>query len=153
FISQRYFSKERELLAMTYELRESALRAEAAEAQARAIESENQRRALELEEARQLQLSMLPRSAPKVAQMEIATYMKTATEVGGDYYDFHLSDDGTLTVAIGDATGHGLKAGTVVTATKSLFEALAHQPDITHIFRQASCSLKRMNLRSLFMAM
>jgi serine phosphatase RsbU (regulator of sigma subunit) len=152
-IAQRYFTKERELLAMTYELRESALRAEAAEAQARAIESENRRRAQELEEARQLQLSLLPRSAPQLPYLEIAAYMKTATEVGGDYYDFHLAADGTLTVAIGDATGHGLKAGTIVTATKSLFEAFAQQPDITHIFQQASHALKRMNMRSLFMAM
>jgi serine phosphatase RsbU (regulator of sigma subunit) len=152
-VAQRYFTKERELLAMTYELRENALRAEAAEAQARAIESENRRRAQELEEARQLQLSMLPRSAPRLPHLEIAAHMKTATEVGGDYYDFHLAADGTLTVAIGDATGHGLKAGAVVTATKSLFEAFAEQPDITHIFQQASQALKRMNLRSLFMAM
>lgn len=51
--------------------------------------------------------------------------MKPATEVGGDYYDFHLADDGTLTVAVGDATGHGLKAGTFVTAMKSLFRTFA----------------------------
>ena len=31
--------------------------------------------------------------------------MKTATEVGGDYYDFHVHMDGTLTVILGDATG------------------------------------------------
>jgi hypothetical protein len=35
----------------------------------------------------------------------------------GDY-DFHLADDGTLTTVVGDAIGLGLKAGTVVTATK-----------------------------------
>src|SRR5262249_16165115 len=32
-------------------------------------------------------------------------------------------EDGTLTVAVGDATGHGLKAGTVVSAMKSLFRS------------------------------
>ena len=51
--------------------------------------------------------------------------MKTATEVGGDYYDFHIGLDGTLTVVIGDATGHGMKAGTMVTTTKSLFNVFA----------------------------
>src|SRR5262249_23986032 len=49
-IARRYFAKERELIAITYELREIALRAQAAEAQARAIEAENQRQAQELEE-------------------------------------------------------------------------------------------------------
>jgi serine phosphatase RsbU (regulator of sigma subunit) len=117
------------------------------------MRAENERRAKELEEARQLQLSMLPKSVPHLPNVEIAAYMKPASEVGGDYYDFHLGDDGTLTVAVGDATGHGLKAGTMVTATKSLFNNLAHEADITYIFKQTSAALKKMNLRGLFMAM
>ncbi len=79
--------------------------------------------------------------------------MRTASEVGGDYYDFHVGDDGTLTVVVGDATGHGLKAGSVVTATKSLFNVFAPEPNITHIFKQTSAALKKMNLRGLYMAM
>lgn len=117
------------------------------------VKAENDRRAAELEEARQLQLSMLPKKLPNLPQLDIAAYMKTASEVGGDYYDFHLGEDGTLTIAVGDATGHGLKAGTMVTATKSLFDTLAYHPDITHIFDRLSRTLKRMNLRGLFMAM
>src|SRR5581483_6193016 len=117
------------------------------------LEAENEQRARELEEARRLQLSMLPKTVPQLPGLEIAAYMKTASEVGGDYYDFHQADDGTLTVAVGDATGHGLKAGTMVTAVKGLFEAFAPEPDPVHIFQQTSRALKRMNLRSLFMAM
>jgi len=117
------------------------------------LEAENEIRAKELEEARQLQLSMLPQALPQLPLMEIAAFMKPAAEVGGDYYDFHLSDDGVLTVAVGDATGHGLKAGTLVTATKSLFNHLAQESEIPVIFQQSSRALKRMNLRSLFMAM
>lgn len=117
------------------------------------LEVENEQRAKELEEARQLQFSMLPKKVPQLPHLEIAAYMKTATEVGGDYYDFHLSDSGELTVVVGDATGHGLKAGTVVTATKSLFNHLAATPDITDIFRHSSRALKLMNMRALYMAM
>src|SRR3712207_6968699 len=43
----------------------------------------------------------------------------------------------------GDATGHGLKAGSVVTATKSLFNAFAGESDIARIFQQTSAALKR----------
>ena len=78
----------------------------------------NDRRAQELEEARHLQLSMLPKKLPNLPHLDIAAYMKTASEVGGDYYDFHLGEDGTLTIAVGDATGHGLKAGTMVSVVK-----------------------------------
>jgi serine phosphatase RsbU (regulator of sigma subunit) len=116
--------------------------------------AENERRARELEEARQLQISMLPKKLPEIPDLEIAAYMKPAAEVGGDYYDFHVAADGrTLTVAVGDATGHGLKAGSVVTATKGLFNAFADEADIALIFRQTSAALKKMNLRGLFMAM
>ncbi len=117
------------------------------------VKAENDRRATELEEARQLQLSMLPKKLPQIPNLEIAAYMKTASEVGGDYYDFHLTEDGTLTIAVGDATGHGLRAGTLVASIKSLFVTLAYHPDIPHILHRISAVLKEMKLRGLFMAM
>ena len=117
------------------------------------LQVENDRKAKELEEARQLQLSMLPAKLPVVPGLEIAAYMKPATEVGGDYYDFHVGPDGTLTIAVGDATGHGLKAGTLVTATKGLFNAFALDPDIVATFHRSSLALKQLNLRYLYMAL
>jgi len=115
--------------------------------------AEHQRRAQELEEARQLQLSMLPQTLPQLPDLDLAVYMKPATEVGGDYYDFHLDEDGVLTVVLGDATGHGLKAGTMVTAMKSLFMTLGHESDLIKIFRQSNQALKRMNLRQIYMTL
>jgi serine phosphatase RsbU (regulator of sigma subunit) len=117
------------------------------------IEAENEQRIKELEEARQLQLSMLPKSVPQLPHLEIAALMQTATEVGGDYYDFYLGEDGALTIAVGDATSHGLKAGTMVAATKSLFNHLAAQTSVVETLHDASRALKLMNLRSLFMAL
>src|SRR5262245_40032695 len=110
------------------------------------VEAENEQRAKELEEARQLQLSMLPKSVPQLPHVEIAALMKTATEVGGDYYDFHVGADGALTIAIGDATGHGLKAGTVVAVTKGLFKHLAGQADLVAMLAQTSRALKQMKI-------
>ena len=117
------------------------------------VKAENDRRAAELEEARKLQFSMLPKKLPSLPHLDIAAYMRTASEVGGDYYDFHTTEDGTLTIAVGDATGHGLKAGTLVASVKSLFVTLAYHPDIPHIFHRISGVLKEMKLRGLFMAM
>lgn len=114
---------------------------------------ENQRRAQELEEARLLQLSMLPQEIPQLPNLDLAVYMKPATEVGGDYYDFHLGADGALTVILGDATGHGLKAGTMVTAMKSLFVTIGHEPNLARIFQQSNQALKRMNLRQIYMTL
>jgi serine phosphatase RsbU (regulator of sigma subunit) len=146
-----------EQLAQVQELSDKQLENERREAELRLeherTQAENERRARELDEARRLQLSMLPARVPQIPNLEIAAYMKPATEVGGDYYDFYVGEDGTLTVAVGDATGHGLKAGSIVTAAKSLFNAFAEESDVTKIFRQSSAALKKMNLRGLFMAM
>ncbi|MCB0751006.1 MAG: hypothetical protein KDC52_05995, partial [Ignavibacteriae bacterium] len=114
------------------------LQAKAAEAQAKVIQAENDRKTEELEEARQLQLSMLPKELPKLENLEIAVYMKTATEVGGDYYDFALSDDGTLNVGVGDATGHGMQAGTIVTLLKGLFTSEVSKKELLTFLRDTS---------------
>ena len=107
----------------------------------------------ELEEARQLQLSMLPKNLPNLPNLDIAVYMQTATEVGGDYYDFHVGMDGTLTVVVGDATGHGMKAGTLVTSTKSMFNILAPNPDILATFSEMSRVIKGMEFHQLSMCL
>ncbi|MCP4110080.1 MAG: SpoIIE family protein phosphatase [Desulfobacteraceae bacterium] len=121
------------------------------------LEAENTRKTRELEEARKLQLSMLPDTIPRLPHLEIAVYMQTATEVGGDYYDFFLEEDGTdagtLTVAFGDATGHGLQAGTMVAATKSLFNAYASEKEPLRFLQKTSHALKKMGFRKMFMAM
>ncbi|MEP7339468.1 MAG: PP2C family protein-serine/threonine phosphatase, partial [Acidobacteriota bacterium] len=160
FLARRFARTSLDLesqLAQVKQLSEKELEYQRTEAELRVQhaqeKAENERRARELEEARQLQISMLPRQVPQLPDLEIAAYMKTASEVGGDYYDFHLGEDGTLTIAVGDATGHGLRAGTMVASVKSLFISLANHPDIPHIFDLLSRTLKRMNLRGLFMAM
>jgi serine phosphatase RsbU (regulator of sigma subunit)/ligand-binding sensor domain-containing protein len=129
------------------------LQAQAAESQAKVIQIENERKTKELEEARELQLSMLPKNLPDLPNLDIAVYMKTATEVGGDYYDFHVGIDGTLTVVIGDATGHGMKAGTVVTAAKSLFNSYGSHTDILYSFQEISRCIKQLHLQNLSMCL
>jgi serine phosphatase RsbU (regulator of sigma subunit) len=149
FLARRFARTNLDLEAQLVQVKQ--LSAEALEHEK--VRAENDRRAAELEEARQLQLSMLPKKLPNLPHLDIAAYMKTASEVGGDYYDFHVGDDGTLTIAVGDATGHGLKAGTMVSVVKGLFVSLAYHPDIPHIFHRLSTVLKEMKLRGLFMAM
>lgn len=134
------------------QVRESQLRAKAAEAEKRVLEVENERKTKELEEARELQLSMLPREVPKLPHLDIAVFMKTSTEVGGDYYDFSSEKDGTLNVAFGDATGHGMQAGTIVTLMKGFFTSDASRLDILSFFNHCSRSIKEIKLGRLLMA-
>ncbi len=133
-------------------MRESELRAKAVEAEKRALEAENERQTKELEDARKLQLSMLPREIPKFPGYQVAVFMRTATEVGGDYYDFSTGEGPTLNVAFGDATGHGMQAGTIVTLMKGLFLSDASRFDITTFFNHCSRAIKEIRLGRLFMA-
>jgi serine phosphatase RsbU (regulator of sigma subunit) len=117
------------------------------------LNAENKRKSQELEDARKLQLSILPKSFPQVSHLEIYADMRTAAEVGGDYYDYHLSGDGTITLTIGDATGHGIKAGIMVALIKSLFDAMAHTFFIPDFFNHCTRTIKKMNLGNLYMGM
>lgn len=128
-------------------------RALTAEVERERIEGESRRRSRELDEARQLQLSMLPRALQTVPGLEVATLMNTASEVGGDYYDFWVSPSGALTVAVGDATGHGMRAGMVVTATKTLLATLANDEPLDGFLTRASSALKSLRLPGLYMSL
>jgi serine phosphatase RsbU (regulator of sigma subunit) len=61
--------------------------------------------------------------------------------------------DGTLTVVIGDATGHGMKAGTMVTAAKTLFKSYAPNPDILFAFQEFTRCIREMNFGKLSMCL
>jgi len=156
FQRRRLLSKAKEKMKIQdaeHRAEAAELQAKATEAQSKVIQAENERKTKELEEARELQLSMLPKELPQIPNLDIAVYMKTATEVGGDYYDFHIGMDGTLTVVVGDATGHGMKAGTMVTTTKSLFNVLAPNPNIVETFHEMTRCLKLMQMNKLSMCM
>lgn len=133
-------------------VRESELRARAAEAEKRALAAENDRKTKELEEARALQLSMLPQNLPVMPHLEIAVFMRTSTEVGGDYYDFQTHADGSLLIGFGDATGHGMQAGTIVTLMKGLFASDASRLDTQAFFNHCSRAIKSIRLGRLLMA-
>ena len=142
------------------QVQQARLRANAAEIQAKlvateaeAIQAENRRKTKELEDARRLQLSMLPESVPERPDCEIAVCMHPATEVGGDYFDFGESKDGSLVVAVGDATGHGTRAGIMVAVMKGLFSTLGEDPDLKGFLSQCDRILRNMNLESMLMAM
>ncbi len=141
-------------------LLEAELRAQAAElqsravaAESRALKQENERKGQELEEARRLQLSMLPAHLPDHPRYGITARMRPATEVGGDYYDYHVASDGSLTLAIGDATGHGTRAGIMVAIMKGMFARMCAEPDLPLFMQECNRTLCGIRLDQMFMAL
>ena len=81
--------------------------------------AENERKNSELAAAKDLQERLLPKTLPVVTNLDIAGYLRTSTEVGGDYYDFFEQPDGSIYAICGDATGHGTPSGMLVSITKA----------------------------------
>jgi len=115
------------------------------------VNSDYLRKSNELNTARQAQREMLCPRIPEHPDLKIAAFLKSATELSGDYYDFFLSKDGVLTLAIGDATGHGTTAGMMVAATKALFQGSADDCDLIGLIRAMSKTIKSVNIPSTFM--
>ena len=133
------------ILEQEREVRERELREEL-------LAAENQRRGVELEEARRFQLSLLPRTLPQHPEWEVAVLMRTATEVGGDYYDFAPTEQG-LVAALGDAAGHGARAGTMVAVLKTLFSSCEQRLDPEAFLAEAAATIRGMRLDRMTMSM
>ena len=91
------------------------------------LKSENLRMGTELAITKRLQEMILPKAheLTEIPDLDIAGFMKPASEVGGDYYDV-LQHNGRVKIGIGDVTGHGLESGVLMimvqTAVRTLLE-------------------------------
>jgi serine phosphatase RsbU (regulator of sigma subunit) len=79
----------------------------------------------ELRMARRIQQALLPRGSPQLEGWQITPYYRPAREVGGDFYDLFGLEDGRLGVVEGDATGKGMPAALVASATSSMLRGVA----------------------------
>jgi len=90
----------------------------------------------ELQDAQAIQRSILPSEEPTFTGLDISTYFRPATEIGGDYYDYIPLTETKLAVAIGDVKGHGLSAGLLVsTASGCLNTTLENTQSVPEVMR------------------
>ena len=114
--------------------------------------SEADRKDKELQAAKDLQLSLLPKKNPNRADLDIATFIRSSTEVGGDYYDFVMEKNGTIVSICGDATGHGVASGMMVSVTKAALKGIGiDQPGNT--LKQLNNIVKDIDLGKLRMSL
>jgi serine phosphatase RsbU (regulator of sigma subunit) len=62
---------------------------------------------------------------PTLEGWQISPFYQPAREVGGDFYEFFELDDGRVGFAVGDATGKGVPAAFVMSATCALLGGVA----------------------------
>ena len=108
----------------------------------------------ELEVARALQRELLPRTTPLLPGYRIRHAYRTANEVGGDYYDFELLEDGRVALVAGDASGHGMAAGLLMAIANSALKlALDLDPTPRAVLEVLNRSLFRVGGRQAFMSL
>lgn len=82
----------------------------------------------DLTAARSLQLSLLPKSMPKIPSFSIAGRSTTCYEVGGDYLDTMPLPDGAHLMVVADVAGKGLASAIVATSFRAALRSMATHP-------------------------
>jgi serine phosphatase RsbU (regulator of sigma subunit) len=94
-------------------------------AQAQLIEKEKLERELQL--AAEIQMSILPRSLPRLHGYTFGARIVPARAVGGDLYDFIPLSQDSLAVVIGDVSDKGVPAAIFMAQTHALIRSEARQ--------------------------
>lgn len=88
----------------------------------------------DLQIARDIQHRLLPDKCPVVPGFEIGARGTSATEVGGDYYDFFWVDDTNLGIVVADVSGKGVHAALIAAMIRSAFRSQARgNPDVRSV--------------------
>lgn len=90
----------------------------------RRISEHNQILEESLTMAQEVQQSLLPRTHPQVAGFDVAGRSIYCDETGGDYLDYLPGPD-TLSVVVGDVSGHGVSAALLMTTARALLRMRA----------------------------
>lgn len=91
-----------------------------------AATAEKERIRTELDLASRIQADMLPDSASSLADRKefiLHARMTPAKEVGGDFYDFFLTDEDHLAFLIADVSGKGIPAALFMVVAKTLLQS------------------------------
>lgn len=89
------------------------------------ITAENERINAELDIARKIQADMLPRNFPAFPdnpEIDVYATMDPARHVGGDFYDFFMTDENHVALMVADVTGKGVPAALFMVVAKTLLK-------------------------------
>jgi hypothetical protein len=81
----------------------------------------------ELAIAKNIQLGLLPTEVPVVSGVRLGGLCIPAKEVGGDYYDYILQEDGRVDLVIADVSGHNVGAALIMAETRTLIRSRSSQ--------------------------
>jgi len=83
----------------------------------------------ELEIAREIQSSILPRSAPELKGLRINAVYRPMTAVAGDFYEFIVVDQSRVGFLVADVSGHGVPAALIAAMVKVAMQSVVPSAD------------------------
>jgi sigma-B regulation protein RsbU (phosphoserine phosphatase) len=95
-----------------------------------AVTAEKERIGAELSVAAKIQADMLPREFPPFPdrkEFDLYAMMDPAKEVGGDFYDFFLTDEDHLAMVMADVSGKGVPAALFMVISKTMLKNRAQE--------------------------
>lgn len=107
----------------------------------------------EIQMAATIQQSILPKSIPKLAGLDISAGVLPAEEIGGDLYDFVPVDEDNMMMYLGDVTGHGIPSGIVVSIANALFYSLAYLKDMIDVLARVNTIVKMKTTQTMFLTL
>ena len=117
----------------------------------RALEDAQREIRNDLEMAHSVQAALVPSDLPEDPRAGVAAYMTPALDVGGDFYDAFLTDDGRLAFAIADVSGKGVASALMMAVGRALLRSSANQhPDPSDAVASTNDQLCSMNPKELF---
>jgi serine phosphatase RsbU (regulator of sigma subunit)/anti-sigma regulatory factor (Ser/Thr protein kinase) len=86
---------------------------------------ERERMAKEIEVASQIQQTLLPRKLPDLPGLEVDTFYRAASMVGGDLYDVFQIDEHHYCLVVADVSGKGVPASLVMSMLRTVIQIQA----------------------------
>jgi serine phosphatase RsbU (regulator of sigma subunit) len=105
---------------------------------------ESERLRAEIRVAREIQQRFFPAAPLPLPGLDIGGASYPADATGGDYFDYVPLQDGSLAIAIGDVSGHGLGPALLMAETRAYLRAFSlTRTDVREILRLVNQALVR----------
>ena len=113
--------------------------------------SEREKINAELEVASRIQLEALPPSNYVDEKVLLKAYIKTAKEVGGDFYDYFYIDESKFAILIADVSGKGIPASLFMMRSKAIIKnEILSNDNLQDAIYKANNTLVANNKENLF---
>jgi len=119
-----------------------------------AVQAQERQLERDIAMAREVQLRLLPQTAPEMPNAEMAVRFLPARSIGGDLYDFVDYGPGRTAIVLGDVSGKAAPAALFAALVSGIMRSAAlHQPEPARMLAQLNDALQERKLESQYVVM